>query len=212
LDLSCGELVTGSADGLGWTVSGTSDGGRTPDISSSDSLLRVSSTEQRGVSIGIKGSTWGITLPRQVSIAMDLAVNAGSARMDLAQMRVPELSVSVNAADATVTARDLLQARSVTATVNAGALAISLPTPEATLTGTLSVNAGSIEVCVPDGAGLRIRLDDSALGSSNFAERGLVRAGSTWTRPGFDSLSQRIDLTASANLGSITLNPESGCE
>jgi hypothetical protein len=55
-------------------------------------------------------------------------------------------------------------------------------------------------------------MDDQALGSNNFGDRGLVRNGDTWTRPGFETATQRIDLTASANLGSINLNPEAGCE
>jgi len=77
------------------------------------------------------------------------------------------------------------------------------------MTGDLSANAGSLELCVPDGVDLRIRLEDNALGSNNFAEAGLVEVGDTWTRAGVGSA--RIDLTASANLGSITLNPDDGC-
>ena len=147
-----------------------------------------------------------------MSLALGLSLNAGSARLDLAAMRVPRLDVSVNAGDATVDASGLVEAGSVGATVNAGSLAISLPVPATDLRGTLSVNAGAIEVGVPDGAGLRIRMDEKALGSNNFEDRGLVRVGDTWTRPGYDETTQRIDLNASANLGSITLNPESGCE
>ena len=73
----------------------------------------------------------------------------------------------------------------------------------------MSANAGSLELCVPDGVDLRIRLEDNALGSNNFAEAGLVEVGDTWTRVGGGSA--RIDITASANLGSITLNPDDGC-
>ncbi|MCJ7711701.1 MAG: hypothetical protein MUQ32_12830, partial [Chloroflexi bacterium] len=122
------------------------------------------------------------------------------------------LDVSVNAGDATVDASGLVEAASVNAGVNAGSLAISLPVPSTNLQGDLSVNAGSIEVCVPDGVGLRIRMGEDALGSNNFGDRGMVRIGDAWARPGYDAATARIDLTASANLGSITLNPESGCE
>ena len=212
LELNCGELVVASRDGTGWTVAGRADGGRTPEIQSSDSRLRVRSPEQRGVNLGIRGASWDITLPRQVSLSLGLSVNAGSARMGLTAMRVPELSVSVNAGDATIDAFGLVETGSLDASVNAGSLTLSLPVPASELRGSLSVNAGSIDVCVPDGVGLRIRMDDQALGSNNFGDGGLVRTGDTWTRPGYDTTSQRIDLTARANIGSITLNPEAGCE
>jgi hypothetical protein len=79
----------------------------------------------------------------------------------------------------------------------------------ATMTGSVSANAGSLELCVPDGVDLRIRLEDNALASNNFAEEGLVEVGDTWTMSGAGSA--QIDLTATANLGSITLNPDDGC-
>jgi hypothetical protein len=212
VELDCGELALTGFDGTGWTVAGTSDGGRAPEIQASGARLSVRSPEQSGVNLGIRGSRWDITLPRQASLALGLSLNAGSARLDLAAMRVPRLDVSVNAGDATVDASGLVEAGLLNATVNAGSLAISLPVPTTDLRGVLSVNAGSIEVCVPDDVGLRIRIDEQALGSNNFEDRGLVPVGDTWTRPGYDETAQRIDLTASANLGSITLNPESGCE
>lgn len=212
LDLSCGELSARGADGTGWTVGGTADGGRAPEIRSSGDRLAVRSAEQHGIALGVRGSSWDVTLPRQVSLALDVSVNAGSARLNLASLRVPDLDISVNAGDATVWAFGLVEAGSVSASVNAGSLVISLPVPTSDLGGSLSVNAGSIEVCVPDGVGLRIRMDGGALGSNNYDDRGLVRAGDTWTRPGFDTAAQQIELSVSANLGSITLNPESGCE
>jgi hypothetical protein len=144
-------------------------------------------------------------------MALGLSVNAGSAHLDLAAMRVPKLGISVNVGDATVDASGLVETASFTASVNAGSLAISLPVPTSTLRGSLSVNAGSIDVCVPDGVGLQIRTGQEALGSDNFGARGLVLTGGTWTRPGSAAAAQRIELNTDANLGSITLNPEDGC-
>lgn len=212
LDLNCGDLRSNSADGTGWTVAGTTDSGQAPEIRSSGDRLEVRTPDRRGVNLGVRGSSWEVTLPRQVSLALGLSVNAGSARLNLSSMRVPDLSVSVNAGEATVWASGVVEMASFRASVNAGSLAISLPVPTADLRGSLSVNAGSIEVCVPDGVGLRIRMDDEGLGSNNFADRGLVRNGDAWTRAGNEATAQRIELTADANLGSINLNPENGCE
>ncbi len=212
LDLNCGELALVSADGTGWTVAGTSDGGRPPEIQASEARLTVRAPDQPGVALGVRGSRWDITLPRQTSLRLAVSVNAGSANLDLTGMRVPSLDVSVNAGDATVDASGLVEAASVSAGANAGSLTISLPVPSTNLQGDLSVNVGSIEVCVPDGVGLRIRAGEDAIGSNNFGDRGMVRVGDTWARPGYEAATAHIDLTASANLGSITLNPESGCE
>jgi hypothetical protein len=211
LEFNCGELASTSADGTAWAVTGTSEGGRPPEVQASAQRLTVRSPSRSGFSGGVSGSHWDVALPRQVSLALGMSVNAGSAHMDLAGMRVPELRVSVNAGDATVDASGLVDSGSLTARVNAGSMGISLPVPATTLTGSLSVNLGSIDVCVPDGVGLRIRSDKQALSSNNFADRGLVRTGDTWARPGFATASRRIELETDANLGSITLNPEDGC-
>jgi hypothetical protein len=212
LALNCGQLSTTAADGTGWTVTATTGDGRPPVITASGTQLTVRSPGESGVTLGTHGSRWDVTLPRQVSLALGLALNAGSARLDLAGMRVPRLDVTVNAGDATIDAVETADMVSVTATVNAGSLAISLPAPSSALRGRLSVNAGAIDLCVPDTTGLRIVVKGQALGSNNFVDRGLVRDGDTWTRPGFGTATQRIELDADANLGSITLNPEAGCD
>ena len=59
---------------------------------------------------------------------------------------------------------------------------------------------------------LVIRTGDQPLGSNNLADRGLVKAGDTWTRGDVIMASSRIDLRLEANLGSITLDPEDGCD
>ena len=211
LELNCGELAVTGADGTAWAVTGTADGSRPPEILASGERLLVRSPSRDGFNAGGGGSRWDVTLPRQVSMALGLSVNAGSARMSLEAMRVPRLGISVNAGDATIDASGLVETASLDASVNAGSLAISLPVPVSTLRGSLSVNAGSIDVCVPDDVGLLIHTGQEALGSNNFADRGLDRTGDTWTRAGFAKAAQRIELNADANLGSITLNPEAGC-
>ena len=43
LELNCGELAVASADGTAWTVTGTSDGGRPPEVQASGERLLVRS-------------------------------------------------------------------------------------------------------------------------------------------------------------------------
>ena len=69
----------------------------------------------------------------------------------------------------------------------------------------------AIGFCVPDGTAVRITAGQNITGSNNFGDQGLTRTGDTWQSPNYDSASTRISLTASANAGSISLNPREGC-
>lgn len=212
LSADCGSLAVDTAPGSAWTVISTRADGRWPAITASDARLQVRVPVRRGFDVPATTASWDVTLPRDPALRLDLAVNAGSLAARLGGLQhLSALDVSVNAGDAHVDLAGALDTASVSASVNFGSLAISLPTPGGTLTGTLSTNAGSLEICVPAGVALRFRAGDHALGSDNFGDRGLTEAGGTWTTGGFDAATSRIDLAVSANLGSITLNPEDGC-
>ncbi len=211
LEMSCGSVEAGPVDGNDWTLAGSSSTGQPPAMVRDDGRLVVVAPERTGVRISAAASTWQVTLPRSVKIGLDLSVNAGSGAVDLAGMTVPSLSASVNAGEARIDGSGARGAERLSASVNAGTLVLLLPIPGDTLRGDVSVNAGSASICVPDGVALRFQSDES-LGSVNFGDRGLVRSDDTWTSPGYESAASRIDLSVSANLGSITLNPEDGCD
>jgi len=211
LEMSCGSVRTTSTDGNGWTIAGLSDDGRPPEIRRDDGQLVVVAPNRTGVGIGNDASSWVVTLPRAGAVGLELAVNAGSGEIDLAGMTVPSLDASVNAGEARIDASGARGTERLSASVNAGSLVLLLPVPGDTLSGEVSVNAGSASICTPDGVALRFHSDES-LGSVNVGDRGLVREGDTWFTPGFDGATTRIDLTVSANLGSITLDPEDGCD
>ena len=195
-------------DGSGWTLGGESPDGRPPVVTEGGGTLAVESRAQGRIQLGAGGGNrWSVELPRDTRTSLDLSVNAGSAVGRFDGMRLDRVQVSVNAGSATLDLGAALEATSLEASANAGSLVVTLPA--ISMTGSVSANAGSVELCVPEGVDLRIRLEDNALGSNNFAEAGLVQVGDTWTTPGLGSA--RIDLAASANLGSITLNPDDGC-
>ena len=209
LQLDCGEVEVRSIDGGAWTLGGASHDGQPPVVSERTGRLVIESRSRQGriQFPGGGGNRWAVELPRDTRTSLDLSVNAGSAVGAFDGMRLDRVQVSVNAGSATLDLGGALEATSLEASVNAGSLTVTLPATS--MTGSVSANAGSLELCVPDGVGLRIRLEDNALGSNNFADTGLVQVGDTWTTTGISSA--RIDLAASANLGSITLNPEDGC-
>jgi hypothetical protein len=213
LDLDCGELTLDTSGGNGWTFAGRSPNGEPPAITSSDTSLRVRSPQRSGVSLGDEGSRWELGLPSGVALSsLSLSINAGSADARPDGASVTGLSVSVNAGSATVDLGRTSDLSAVSGSVNAGSLSLTLPRPPEALSGSLSVNVGSLDLCVPEGAPLRIRTGDSPLGSNNFESRGLTRNGTTWTTPGFETAAGTIDLRISTNLGSVTLDPEDGCD
>ncbi len=156
------------------------------------------------------GRQWRIALPVDPQVSLGLSVSAGSADARMAGMHVPATSATVNAGSLRLDLSEALDVSTIDATVNAGSITLALPA--ASITGSLSANAGSIELCVPDGVGMRFTGTDNPFGSNNFADRGLVEAGGAWTSPGYASADYRLDMSANATAGSIALNPESGCE
>jgi hypothetical protein len=208
IELDCGELDIRSVAGDRWTVSGTGTGGTTPEIDAADARLSIRTAQTRGLERA--GGTWTVELPQGPETALDLAVNAGSARATLDDMTLRSVDLRVNAGSATIDLSGTAGVDRIDGEVNAGSLAVTLPARD--VTGSLSANAGSLHVCVPPRVDLRIVLEDNALGGNNFGDAGLVQDGNTWTSAGFGSASATIVLTARANLGSIELNPEAGCD
>ena len=209
VELNCGELDVGTGEGSAWVISGSDNDGQGPVVQSSAGRLQVRSRNRTGIGFTRRGDQWHVTLPTDPVTELKVAVNAASARLDLANTHVPDVTVTVNAGEIRLDLSQAAQVGQLDASANAGSLKLRLPA--ASLTGSISANAGSIDVCVPDGVALRLRGSDNPLSSNNFDQRGLVKNGHTWTSPGYDSATVRIDLATSANAGSITLNPEAGC-
>ena len=71
---------------------------------------------------------------------------------------------------------------------------IGLTLPNLSMTGSIEVNAGSVKLCAPPGAALELRTGESIIAAYDYADNGLVKNGSTWTTPGFDTAAVQIDL------------------
>ncbi|HEY3335026.1 MAG TPA: hypothetical protein VGK16_07275 [Candidatus Limnocylindrales bacterium] len=211
IQLDCGSVEVASAAGSTWNVAGTTRNGRPPDVNSASDRLAIEPASP-GTRFGLSsaaGVAWVVTLPQGPRTSFDLTLNAGSAHAAFDAMALDRVTADVNAGSALLDLGNATGTGTLDATVNAGSLAVILPA--ASVGGSLTANAGSIELCVPDGVDLRIHAGDNPLGSNNYKEAGLVQSGSTWTTPAFGIGQSRIELSTTANLGSITLNPEGGC-
>ncbi len=211
LDFNCGDLSVAVGPGTAWTVNGTSDGGRVPRVDQGDGSLRLRTPDaSTGVFFGIGGArnVWSATLPAVTTQNLEVNLNAGSGTLTLGGASLQQLSMAVNAGSVSA---DLTGATigTIDATLNAGSGSFTLP--NASLTGSIQVNAGSTSICVPSGVALQLRMDDNLTASNNYSDQGLTRVGNTWQSPGYATATTRINLDTHANAGSFTLNPKDGC-
>lgn len=211
IEFNCGDLTATAAEGSTWRVEGTDDDGSGPSIDASATELRI---EDRGADrapfgfLGTKDS-WRIVLPAGPTLDVDAAVNAADATFDLRAVPLSGFALDLNAGSARIDLTDSTLTGPIEVSVNAGSGRLVLP--DGSYSGDLSVNAGSLRVCAPEGAGLRIVMSSNVTGSNNFESRGLTRTGDTYETPGFATAVDRITLDVGANAGSVALNPDGGC-
>jgi hypothetical protein len=209
IELDCGSLTLGAVDGSAWQVSGTDPNGSAPQIAAGPDRL---SLRPSGGSVPFLEASpaWTVNLPRSSELSLSVTVNAGEARVNMGGAKLAGVDMTLNAGSARFDFGDATGLASLDVTVNAGSVTINLPATGTA--GSFTVNAGSIAFCVPNGANLRVQSNDQLTASSNYAAQGLTRAGDTWTSAGFDpTATNRIELTNTANAGSLTLNPKEGC-
>jgi hypothetical protein len=207
LEPGCGNLDV-SVGGGSWQVAGTSRDGAAPEIEASSDRLHVRSADGGFDPFSPAATTWQVRLPENQPIDLSVSASAGTARLALGNARLGKASLTVNAG---TTRADFTGSTVETLSVTANAGDARLTLPPASLSGTLTANAGSVGICLPPGAGLRITMSDSLLGGNNFEQHGLAHDGNTWTTAGYASAPARIDLSATANAGSIEIDPDGGC-
>jgi len=209
LELDCGDLTLAPAAGAAYRLEGEDDDGRGPQVDANGDSVAVRSRDGTNFLGGTRDS-WRMTLGTDPTYHLDVGVNAGSGSLDLSSMRLRDLVVGVNAGDLTVDLGDALQAAELTAHANAGTIRITLPLRD--LRGSVSANAGSIDLCAPDGGGLRIRTQEQLTAAYDLSRGGVTEVSDgVWETPGYASAEVQIELEASANAGAVTLDPEGGC-
>jgi hypothetical protein len=212
VQLDCGNLTLGAGDGDAWSVEGQDGTGTGPDIQADDTSLSVRSrTTDHGL-FGILGDrqSWRVTVPAATRLDLDLAANAGSAAIDLEGATLGSVHLQLNAGSSTVDLGSVREIGSVRFQLNAGSLGVTLP--DVSMTGSIEANAGSVDLCAPEGVALQLHTGQNFVASYDYGGHGLVHDGMTWTTPGFDTASVRIELTTTANAGSFTLDPAGGCD
>ena len=139
-----------------------------------------------------------------------LTLNAGAGRIDLSGAQLTDVDLTVNAGSLSLDLRDVTGIEDLDGTVNAGSSVTWLP--DLPLTGSLTVNAGSLVICAPEGLGLRLETGDNPISSNDFERAGLVRTDDGWETPDYASAEVKTQLDVTANAGSLSLNPGQPCD
>jgi hypothetical protein len=208
VEQDCGDLHVTTVEGTNWNLGGTSSDGQAPAISASPADVRIHSNDRAPFDLA-GSAAWDLVVPREPTISLDVEVNAGDARLDLAGANIASLSVQRNAGSVGIDLRDVAAILKLSVDVNAGSATVWLP--DRSLEGGITVNAGSIALCRPPGAGLRIDLGDSIAASNDFEAHGLVRSGNRFETPGYSTATIQIAVTAGANAASFSLDPAGSC-
>jgi len=202
LELDCGQASLATDTNPGWTL-GADYRGDPPIVTVSSSGLRVGPPDRGGVHY----QNWTLHLPGALTRTISLTANAGSATFSLPGAALDQLSAAVNAGDLRIDASGASILR-ISITVNAGRARVALGT--GSTTGSLSTNAGDLQLCVPSTSALILHVTDQLTFSTNLGQRGFTRSGETWSRVGVVGGSV-IELSIEGTLGSFTVDPEGGC-
>ena len=208
VETDCSDLRIATAPGTGWNVSGMDEDA--PKIEASGSALRVRSSDGQALPFFAARSTWQLTAPADVAIGLRVSLSAGTANVDLAGATIGTAVFDLNATSATVDLGSVKALHQLQVALNGGTARITLP--NMSLTGSIEANAGAARLCIPDGAGLRLETSGSVVASYDYADHGLVKVGTVWTTPGYETAAVQIDLRTEGNAAAFTLDPEDGCD
>ena len=195
--------------GTAWSLGGTNGRNRTADVSESTDELSISSSANRtrwGWNAG--PDDWDVTLPTGTQLDLETEVNAGRGTLDLAGARLGSFGLDLNAG-----ARHRRPRRGGAGPARRhGQRRRGDPAPagERRLSSVaLEANAGSVQVCIPDGTEVRLS-SQAALGSVDTD--GLVRVGDVLETPATTTALAHADLAVTANVGSVTISSEGECK
>lgn len=199
---SCGTVTLGAVDGTAWNVSGTGISGKAPRVEASGSSVSIETPD--GSFFADTGqNNWTVGVPKAPTVGFGMTLNAGRGTADLTGANIASASLTVNAGSFDLDLAGAAQLGDVNGTVNAGEASINLPSGDRS--GNLSLNAGSLEVCVPADTAMRVQWS-GALGSNDLDDSGLTEIDDdTWVTTGFSESAPHLELRVSANAGSFDL-------
>lgn len=200
-DLDCGSMDLSTEAGSDWRVQADYQGAAPTFEESGDSIgLRAPG------GFGTRRQEWTVDLPADQTREISIESNASSVTARLGTAELTNFTLDINAGDARIDSSGG-QLGDIDVSANAARVRLRL---DADTTGSLSTNAGSIELCVPPGATLRFRVEEQLTFAHDLDDRGLARNGDVWTREGGVG-EPVIDLSIQGNAANFSLDPAGGC-
>lgn len=200
-DLNCGSLDVVTQGGDAWSVDAAYRG-EAPTLDVSDDTLELTSPS----GFGVRRQDWEVTLPADQAREITIDSNASSVDARLAGAALTKFDLHMNAGDARIDGSGGALGE-IDVSANAGRIRLRVDTDT---TGSISANAGSMELCTPPGATLRFRVPSQLTFAHNLDDQGLAQSGDMWTREGAVG-APVIDLSIQGNAASFTLDPVGGC-
>jgi hypothetical protein len=208
MELTCAELSVDSQPGSGWRVVTVSPYDRAPAVEVVGDSLRLRSTAADNFPAGPRRD-WQVTLPEAVPLSLEVTVNATDGALDLAGSTVERLGATLNGSNLRLDVAEAdMSGASVGLTLNAASATLLLPAGGVGGSGTVTLNASSLTICVDPLVGLSIEASET-LSSNNFAAAGLSLSASRWTVGPADG--PHFNLAYSGNVSSIKLDRSGGC-
>jgi hypothetical protein len=209
VDVSCASFTASSAGTSNWTVSGTAD--QAPLVTADPGHIDLQSAGTSRIPFVSRGETWNAQLPAQIALAY-FKFNASSATLNLGPGEIDMFSLDLNAGDADVDLSKVdLSHGPINATLNAASAKVVLPSSGTGATGTVHVNAASLDLCANPSLALSVRYDGT-LSSDNFAAAGLSKNGDTWTTAGYSTAAAHVDLNLNANVSTVNIDRSGECQ
>jgi hypothetical protein len=207
IDLNCVTLVVTGGPGSDWAIEAASETAERLELSVDEDELDLQADDSTFMGDRLHV---GVMLPADEGTNLSSSLNAGEATFDLSDGEWGSIALDGNAVAIDV---DLSGASSdgFAGSMNAGAMSIVLDADTDVGSLSLSANAGSFEVCVPDEVGVQVRVDSSVATGHNLDEAGLTQDGDVWRTSGYASAATQIEIVFSGNAASFTLSPEGGC-
>lgn len=200
-DLDCGSMDVSTQAGSDWRVQADYQGA-SPTFEESDGSIGLRAPG----GFGTRRQEWLIDLPADQTREISIHSNASSVTARLENAELTSFTLDLNAGDARIDSSGG-HLGDIDVSANAARVRLRL---DADTTGSLSTNAGSIELCVPPRATLRFRVEEQLTFAHDLDDRGLARNGDVWTREGAVG-EPVIDLAIQGNAANFSLDPAGGC-
>jgi cell wall-active antibiotic response 4TMS protein YvqF len=200
-DLNCGSLDVVTRPGSDWSVDADYRG-EPPMLDVADGTLDLKSPS----GFGVRRQDWEVTLPADQAREVSIDSNASAVNARLAGAALTSFRLHINAGDARVDGSGGTLGE-VDVSANAGRIRLRV---DSDTRGSMSANAGSLELCTPPGATLRFRVSEQLTFAHNLDDQGLAHSGEVWTREGAVG-APVIDLSIEGNAANFTLDPVGGC-